>query len=663
LPFAVTDGELRAISTLTNPYNPIVRPFGITSYRNAVTTYENIFKSQPNVRTVIDFQSRKGGGLEPGVFERVDENVIKRRRDHPLDKLLNRPHPKWSRAKFWRAVLADLLTFDNSVCVKVKPDGRRGAVALTRVPPNRIFPMGGDWMTADGFQVMGSGFTFTWDQVVHLCSYNPEDVRWGLAPIETLRRILSEDVASGEAREQFWDRAARMSGWISRPAEAPDWSKPGLNNATSGRDRFLESMRDRQTGNGPEAGGTPIFEEGMEFHQEQFDAQAAQYLEARKLTGVEVSRAYHQHPAILGFTDVPPDEATRRALVTDVISTLVEYAAGEYCVQLLPDFETSLDALDGLEVHFDIDALQRGDFLAEAEATSRAVGGPWMLRNEARARRNMAPVPGGDEIITPLNVTTGGRASPLDTAPGTPGLGQAARRPALSKAELEVLTKSALEALAPTARTWAQQHAAIVANNVDRQAQRFRTRIGVGHDATSAFNKTRADTELGDDLSGLALEYAPVAAAKIAERFGIDYDVTAAEAWLQNNARIAAESFNAKTLAALVDAESSPDVDTQDAAGDIFTEASGERADGFGIGRVVTVGAFAAFGAATQGGASQKTWEVNSDNPRESHAALDGVTIPLNEDFDVGGNTAPWPGSPDLPVEELAGCTCGVNFS
>lgn len=660
MPFAVTDGELRALSTLTNPYNPIVRPFGITSYRNAVTTYENIYKSQPNIRTVVDYRARQIGQIEAGLFERVSDTELVRRRDHPLDRLLRRPHPKWSRARFFRSLSGDLDVFDNSVLIKVKPAGSRAAAALTRIPANRIFPVGGDWLTPDGFQIMGTGNIFAWDEVVHVCGYNPEDVRWGLSPIETLRRILSEDVASGEAREQFWDRAARLSGWIGRPAEAPDWGKPAGNAATSGRDRFLESWRDRMTGNGPEAGSTPILEEGMAFHQETFDAQAAQYLEARKLTGVESSRAYHLHPALLGFTDTAPDDTTRRGYIADNLSPDLDRLAGELLLQLLPDFETDLDALDRFAIIFDIDAKLRGDFLAEAEATSRATGGPWMLRNEARARRGLPPVPGGNDLITPLNVTTGGRANPTDTAPGTPGLGQAARHPNTKAA---TTTNDALENLTPTARTWAEQHASIVANNVDRQAARFRSRMGAGHDAESAFNKTRADTELGDDLSGLALEYAPTAAAGTADRFGIDYDVTTEEAWLINNARIAAESYNAKTLADVLAAESSPDVDTLDEADEAFAAASGARADAFGIGRVVTIAGFAMMGAATQGGASSKTWLVNSENPRESHAVLDGVTIPIQDNFDVGGYEAPWPGSSDLPAEEVAGCTCGVEFN
>jgi hypothetical protein len=46
-----------------------------------------------------------------------------------------------------------------------------------------------------------------------------------------------------------------------------------------------------------------------------------------------------------------------------------------------------------------------------------------MVRNEARAMNNLPAVDGGDDLIVPLNVVTGGLASPNDTAPDNPDNG------------------------------------------------------------------------------------------------------------------------------------------------------------------------------------------------------------------------------------------------
>ena len=45
---------------------------------------------------------------------------------------------------------------------------------------------------------------------------------------------------------------------------------------------------------------------------------------------------------------------------------------------------------------------------------STATGRPFMTTNEIRARMNLPPVAGGDELVTPLNVLVGGQTSPQD---------------------------------------------------------------------------------------------------------------------------------------------------------------------------------------------------------------------------------------------------------
>jgi hypothetical protein len=72
---------------------------------------------------------------------------------------------------------------------------------------------------------------------------------------------------------------------------------------------------------------------------------------------------------------------------------------------------------------------------------------------------------------------------------------------------------------------------------------------------------------------------------------------------------------------------------------------------------------FAQFGAhdgATAAGARNKMWHVNSANPRSSHAALDGETVPLGQSFSNGMR---WPGDRSGGVDETAGCQCSLTFT
>ena len=72
---------------------------------------------------------------------------------------------------------------------------------------------------------------------------------------------------------------------------------------------------------------------------------------------------------------------------------------------------------------------------------------------------------------------------------------------------------------------------------------------------------------------------------------------------------------------------------------------------------------FANFGAhdgARAAGAGSKTWHVTSSNPRSSHAALDGETVPLGQPF---SNGLRWPGDRDGGADETAGCRCTISFA
>lgn len=655
--FVQSDGVVVGTGSPFPPNRVAERPYGITSYGGYTLAYEVLYRRQPNVRTVVSFLGRNMAQLRRKLFERVDDTNRAYRRDHPLDRLMRRPNPRTSRYAFNRALVEDLGVFDNALALKVRSGER---VALLRIPPQHVEPIGANWLFPEAFRLLNlpGRPEIPADQMVHLHGYNPSEPRWGLSPIETLRQILAEDTAASEYRQQIWETGARHRGIIERPADAPSWKD-------TARDRFRQDFTAAFAGNGPEAGGTPILEDGMTWRDVSFNAQELEYLGARKLTRAEVAAAYHVDPSLVGALEtgnIAAADAAHTRLYQDTFGPLCNFIDEELTLQLLPDFEPGEAAFDAFYLESDLDAKLAGDFATEAEATSRAVGAPWLLRNEARARRNLPPVDGGDELVTPLNVTTGGRASPADTAPGTPGLGQAARR------------RKAITAAGPGG-SFPDELAAFVAPIsvavaifAERQRGSVLSKLGAGDTVAVAMRRNdlgrfpRWDQELTDTFGGYALEVAPVAAAPIAERFDVTYDLDVATAWLVNNARIAAESYNDATYAALEEVYAAralePETDLTFAA--VFDAAAGPRADAAAADRVGQVANFARQDVAHQGGATTKTWITTSANARASHAAMSGETVNVDEAFSNGGL---WPHDPNLPVGELAGCTCLVEFT
>ena len=56
----------------------------------------------------------------------------------------------------------------------------------------------------------------------------------------------------------------------------------------------------------------------------------------------------------------------------------------------------------------------------------------------------------------------------------------------------------------------------------------------------------------------------------------------------------------------------------------------------------------------------QKVWVVTSGNPRDTHAALNGVAVDVDGVFPNG---ARWPGDSVLPAEEAAQCRCEITIT
>lgn len=659
--FVVSEGAL----TPTVPGMPtppatvsVIGSRGVHLYAGLTATYEAIYRTQPNVRTVVSFLGRNMAQLTLKLYRRDSDTERERLRDHPADRLLRHPNHREPRYRFMRALVEDLEIFDNYVALKVR-DPRTDRAALVRIPPRYVDVVSANPFFADVYRItMPSGgyLDVPYTNIVHIPGYNPEDARWGLSSIESLRRLLAEDTAAGQYREQMWQRGARTTGVITRPLEAPRWSDKAV-------ERFRTGFTDAFAGNGPEAGGVPVLEDGMTYEPVTMTAQDLEYLGTRKLTREECAAAYHVNPGLVGVMDnanIANIAASHTGLYQDTFAPRAAWIEEELSLQLLPDFETSPAVLDALYYEFNLDEKLKGDFATEAEATSRAVGGPWLSRNEARARRNLPPMPGGDDLIVPLNVTTGGRANPADTAPGTPGAGQAARGPAGVKAAATTPAPAPVD-------PWVGQHVDVLTGTVTRMRSSVRSLVGAGSTLEVAFNLDRWAGELGADLNGLALAMTPEAAAPVADAFGAVFDVDRVSAYLAAISTNSATAFNTQTLAdaqaAYADAfaalaEGGPDPTLRDAVDSAFESALNHRIPTLADSRSRLIVNFARHEAALQAGATSKTW-VTGPNARPSHQAWDGMTVAFGQAFPNGGR---YPRDLSLPVDERVGCNCTVSY-
>lgn len=392
---------------------PPAMPLQVAITDTYTESYAALWRSQPQLRTVVSFLARNIAQLGLQFFRRLDDSDRERLNpaDHPLPALFRRPNPWTTTYRLVDALVNDLGIYDNAYWAKVRLQGWVTPVGVVRLDPRQVVLRGDNAWGAEFYRFKGKNGDkdFPADEIVHFRGYNPTNAREGSSPVETLRRILAEEYQAGQYREQLWRNGARMSGFLTRPVEAPRWS-------AEARSRFSAAWRSQWTGDGSQAGGTPLLEEGMGFTPTAVTPEQAQYLEARKLTREEVAAAYHIPLPMVGILD----HATfsniteqHKNLYQDTLGPWLQMIVQELDLQLFPDFPDS----DDIYAEFNLNEKMRGSFEEQAAQLQTSVGAPWVTRNEARARMNLPAVEGGDELVTPLNVLIGGQASPTDSAP------------------------------------------------------------------------------------------------------------------------------------------------------------------------------------------------------------------------------------------------------
>jgi HK97 family phage portal protein len=634
--FVVSRGQLSTTGAGVSP------AFASSPLRSAAPwEYEDIWRTQPQVRTVVGFLARNVAQLGLHFFRRISDTDRVRLTDHPAAVLLANPLPGLTTYRLVERMLSDLAIYDEFYAIKVDLEGQ--GRRLLPVPPTLIRPYGGNWAAPEGFEA-ASGQRFGLDEVVYIHGYTPGDLTSGTSPMESLRAILLEESESTRQRAQMWRSGARMTGVLVRPADAPEWSPEE-------RRRFGAMWGAFTQGGGGE-GGTPLLEDGMEYKPISMSPQQAQYIEGRKLTREEVAAAYYIPPPLIGILDHATYSNIKEQhshLYQDTLGPWLTMFEQEIGAQIIADTPDSADVY----CEFNIAAKMAGDFEAQAAAASTATGGPWMTRNEQRARMNLPWLPGGDELIVPLNVTEGGLASPRDTAPKAQGPGVLFKgRPAgLSAFEQE------RDLYASRLSTWSARQMDVLLRSVGAK-DLAPPELLLLWSAGAPERLAQLQTLMAD--RGFRL--AQVGAWEVLADHNEGADGWSADvmlAWLLAAAESHAAEHEAAAVSGLQAAVADPSRDWRvsvQAAADLWAGAVSVRR----AWTAATEGrSFGGHDAAGASGLTHKVWRTGGTRPRDSHQALDGDRVLLD---DVFGNGLRWPGDASGRDSETANCNCRLDY-
>jgi HK97 family phage portal protein len=372
--------------------------------------YGWMYANSPAVRTVIDVIVRNVGQLELRLFEELSQSEREPRPDHPAALSMRYPNETTTSDGFIRSLFKDFLIYDNAYALLIP--GANNRIALVRIPAYMVEVMGaslfevevyrvwpqGAWTTNGVWGGFGTPINYAPDQILHWHGEHPLDPRIGLSHLDTLRDVVAEDAALQQATVELAQSGLQEPTWIFRPGDAPDWSNPA-------RQGFEEDLANRMRGRNRKP---VVLEEGMEMRSFGVSPHDAQMLEVRRWATERVATSYGVPLAVVGLGSGRSQDlsAAQAQLYTD---TLLPYCQDYSKMLNQRILVRAYNWTDGsFEFSFDEKLMGNDRLTALTSASGRAV----MLTNEARAKLNLPPISGGDELITPLNVMVGDNPKP-----------------------------------------------------------------------------------------------------------------------------------------------------------------------------------------------------------------------------------------------------------
>lgn len=632
-------GKLKEIFGGPPAYNVIVTPETLPSVEGL--SARQLYATQANIHAVVSFLADSVAQLPLKVYRRDGETERRRDRDSVAALLLTRPNADQTTNEFVDAFITEYLLM-GATFLWILPDDSPSKYQLRIIPREWIVETEGATNYAPDVLKVRSKSTaplieINRDDFIPFRMYSPGQPGSWQSPIAALRQVLIEQVQADRFRTEVWRSSGRFNAYISRPKDVQPWDDET-------RKKFVTAFRESWGAGGSKSGSMPLLEDGMEIKPYQFNSKEAQYAETKQLSREDVAAAYHVNPSLIWHTGTQTYASAKdnaRALYADCLGPLLQMVQQRINTFLLP----RIGADPNTYVEFDLTEKLKGSFEERASIIQSSVGGPWMTRNEARADNNLPPVEGGDELIIPLNVLTGGQASPTDTHS--------------NQASAEVEVKAAPEPIRVKGASTPEEEKQ-VADVLKKFFKRQRGSIlpKLGAKSASWFDADRWNDELADDLEPVVDKIADAHGESTAELIGTEYGKEQTRKYLRKLAEGRAKAINTATERKLTEK-----IEEDGDPAEVFDEIEGNGSKNMGAHIALAVAGFGMLEACNQatyqGNTStiEKVW-VTGDNPRPTHAGMNGETVLINEPF---SNGAMWPGDDNLDPDESCGCNCRTD--
>jgi HK97 family phage portal protein len=401
-------------------FGRILEPFTGAWQRNvAIDCQENIVKFSA-VYACVGLISDDISKLRIKLVE-VDANGIwKENASAAFSPVLRKPNRYQTRIQFVSQWITSKLLWGNAYIFKQR-DARNIVVAMYVLDPSRVTPMvtaeGSVWYRLRGDQLAqvpdgaddGSGteVMVPASEIIHdrmVTLYHP---LVGVSPISACAASATQGIRIQANSERFFGNLSMPAGILEFPGDLED--------------EEAQRYRDQWQANhsGGRIGGTAVLSGGASFKPITMPAHDAQLIEQLRWTVEDVARCFHVPLHKLGAANPTFNNIAtlNQDYYSQTLHALIE------CLELLLDEGLALPPTLGTEL--DLEGILRMDPLTMADVNEREIRSGILKPDEARARINLGPVPGGD---TPYMQQQNWSLAALDERP-PPGTQPALQQP------------------------------------------------------------------------------------------------------------------------------------------------------------------------------------------------------------------------------------------
>ncbi|GAO22272.1 HK97 family phage portal protein [Alicycliphilus sp. B1] len=221
-------------------------------------------------------------------------------------------------------------------------------------------------------------------EVLHLRHRLGDDGVMGISPIAAARGVVELAIAENDHGRNTFTNGAKLLGVLKFPGKL----KPEQRTA------IAQSWASQYAG-GANAGRTAVLDEGVSFEPVSMTLEDASWIEARKLSVIEVCRLFRVPPVI-----VQAMESANYSNSVELARQFITLSLRRHLVAWEQAIAKQLLTEAGRRSYFaehQVEGLLRGDSANRAAFYSSGISDGWLMRSEARKLENLQVIEGIDD--------------------------------------------------------------------------------------------------------------------------------------------------------------------------------------------------------------------------------------------------------------------------